>query len=203
MSDNSSSDDEFIPVGFNPEEFRQKRLQKLKSHGSVLAPKKQTNTQSNIPIELQYESLLNSASEKLPEKKTGHSKMKLPLEVRREVNKTSINVIEIAEMLNREPEHIMKYLMSELSTTGSFNKEGKLLLKGIFLKSQIQDILRMYIEYFIVCGSCDNVEDTVIEKENRLYFLKCKKCGGKKYVGNIMEGYKTKGEAKPKVRGFL
>lgn len=170
---------------------------------SVLVKKKVEHI-NELPEELKHNNLLKRAMHILRSNGNTQAKMKLPLEVKREVgNKTMINLNEVADVINRDPEHINKYLFSELPTSGSVNKEGKLIMKGNFLKAQIQDVLRLYIEHFIVCGSCDAVQNTSMVRENKLYFLKCKNCGASKCVGNIVEGFKSKGKVRPKLRGLI
>ncbi|ELA47810.1 hypothetical protein VCUG_00652 [Vavraia culicis subsp. floridensis] len=193
-----------LPLGFDPQEFRKKREEKLKMAKSVLIKKKEVEHVQNLPDELTYNNLLKRAMHILKSNDNTQAKMKLPLEVKREFgNKTMINLVEIAKILNRDPDHIKKYLFSELATSGSVNIEGKLLMKGNFLKAQIQDVLRLYIEHFIVCASCDAVLNTNIVRENKLYFLRCKNCGASRYVGNIVEGFKSKGKVRPKLRGLI
>ena len=88
-------------------------------------------------------------------------------------------------------------------TTGSVNKDGKLLLKWSLKRSEMQEIIRRYIEHLIVCKICESAEDTDIIREKKLYFLKCSKCGGTRCVWNVVEGITTKGKANLQLRGML
>lgn len=200
----NDSDSELAPLGFNPQEFRRKREEKMRMVRNVQAKLSDVDDGSKLPAELAYINLLKRAVHILKNSDNKQSKMKLPLEVKRELgNKTMINLFEIADVLKRDPEHIKRYLFSELATNGSINIDGKLIMKGNFLKAQIQDVLRLYIEHFIACASCDSVLNTSIVKDNKLYFLKCHNCGASRYVGNIVEGFKSKGKMKPKLRGLI
>ncbi|KRH92108.1 Translation initiation factor 2, beta subunit (eIF-2beta) [Pseudoloma neurophilia] len=203
--DSSSEESDFdCPIGFDPSNILKQRDQKFPTAKSVLVRKKETETQHDIPEELKYENLLKRAVHILKNNDNTQAKIKLPLEVKREYgNKTVMNLVEIAKILKRDPEHIKKYLFSELTTSGSVNAKGQLIMKGNFTKTKIQDVLRLYIEYFMVCTSCDAVLNTQIVKENRMYNLKCFNCGATKYVGNIVEGFKSKGKVNPKLRGLI
>lgn len=202
----SSSEEEFEELGINLKEFARKRQSRLGIRRSM--PTQQSNTTKSaeeLPNELEYISLLRHAMTVLKKDKDSSAtgRMKLPLEVKREARKTSVNIVEIAEALDRQVEHLVKFISNELMTTGSVNKDGKLLLKGSFIRSEIQEILRRYIEHFVVCKICESVEDTDIVRDKKLYFLKCSKCGGARCVGNVVEGITTRGKAKPQLRGML
>lgn len=203
-SSDSDSDSCEMPIGFNPGDILKQRDRRFPSARSVLVRKQEIETQSDLPEELKYENLLKRAVHILKNNDNTQAKIKLPLEVKREYgNKTLMNLMEIAKILNRDPDHIKKYLFSELATSGSVNAKGELLMKGNFTKPKIQDVLRLYIEHFMVCTSCDAVLNTQIVKENRLYVLKCSNCGSSRYVGNIVEGFKSKGKVNPKLRGLI
>ncbi|XP_029161626.1 eukaryotic translation initiation factor 2 subunit beta-like [Nylanderia fulva] len=170
----SSESEDLTPVGFDPQAFRKQREKKIGRKAVVMSQQKTHQQQSNLPEQLQYINLLKRAMEILNKNKKDSfqdSKMKLPLEVKRESStKTSMNLVEISKLLKRDEDHLMKFILNELSTTGSINQEGKLLMKGLFLKAQVQDVLRMYVEHFVVCKGCENVDETIIVKENKLYF---------------------------------
>ncbi|KAG5860008.1 translation initiation factor 2 subunit beta [Encephalitozoon hellem] len=202
-SDSSSSDLE--ELGVNLKEFAKKRQSRLGIARTGQNHAGPTPHVGDIPSELEYDTLLRCAMMVLKKgKELGEStRIKLPLDVKREARKTSINIAEVSGVLNRPVDHLVSFLCSELMTTGSVNKDGKLLLKGMFIRSEVQEVLRRYIEHFVVCKICESVEDTDIVRDKRLYFLKCSKCGGARCVGNAVEGITTKGKAKPQLRGML
>lgn len=200
----SSSSDEFENLGMNLREFAKKRQAKVGSRRPG-TPTEDTSTVDGIPKELDYVKLLNLAMQQLKRDKDAEmgGRMRISLDVRREGRKTSVNIEEIAYSLNRTKEHLVNFICNELLTTGSVNKDGRLLLAGVFLRSAIQEIIRRYIEHFVVCKVCESVGDTEIVREKKLFFLKCSKCGGARCVGNAVEGLTTKGKAKPQLRGLL
>lgn len=195
----SQESSDFAPVGFDGEEFK-----KLRDLTIGVRPKQNrpaAHKQSDIPPQLTYEGMLKSALSIL-KKSDATPRLKLALEVRRENRKTLVNANDIARTLNRDPDHLIRFLLAELATTGSVNKEAKLMMKGVFLKNQIQEVLRMYVEQYVVCASCEST-DTEIVKENKLFFLSCAGCKSRKYVGNVAEGPKKKEGVKPQIRGMI
>jgi translation initiation factor 2 subunit 2 len=199
----SSSSDEFEELGINMKEFARKRQERLGARRTT-APVQREVWAIGLPKELEYMSLLNHAMEVLERDRDGEGmQVKIPLEVRRESRKTTVNVAVVAEGLNREVEQLVKYITGELGVEGSVNKEGRLVLKGVFIRSEIEDVLRRYIEHFVVCKICSNAHGTEIVKDKKLYFLRCGKCGGGRCIGNIVEGLRARGKVKPQLRGFL
>lgn len=179
-SDSSSSeDDNFKPFGFDPSKFRRQRSAQVPSMTK-------TKPIHNTSI-LDYPYLLQRAIHILQTKNTKSDMIKLPLEVRREGQKTAINITTISEALNRDQSHLMLFVLNELLTTGSANMEGKLLMKGNFIKQQVQDVLRDYVGMYVVCKSCESLE-TVLKKENKLCFVRCKGCGSSRTVASLKEG---------------
>lgn len=175
MHSSESESDDCIPIGFDSVSFRQK-LQKRQ----VQKP--------TTPYDLTYDMLVDhgyKVLKQMREKESSCETMKLNLEVKREgSNKTSVNIVVIANNVNRDVEHVTKYITQETLTSGSINIEGKLLLRGNFTKMQIQDILRKYLEIYVACRGCAKL-DTVLEKEKRLWFVKCVKCGSSRTVPNL------------------
>ena len=58
--------------------------------------------------------------------------------------------------------------------TGYKNANGHLILKGLKMtwRWRMGDVLRKYIKYFVRCRTCKS-PDTTLNKQDRLYFLKC------------------------------
>ncbi|RVD90962.1 eukaryotic translation initiation factor [Tubulinosema ratisbonensis] len=177
------ADDEFVPVGFDINEFESRS--DSESYDDQL-----TNLdERGFPKQLQYKYLLDKAMKEL-DKLRGptNQQSKIPLDVRREGGKITFNLKEVSAHLNREEDHLKMFILSELNTSGNVNSEGRLSIKGRFTKKQLQDTIRDYIDQFVVCKSCFKTDDTIIYKENRMYFLKCNLCNAIRHVGSISEG---------------
>lgn len=200
MSSSSEEQDneDFIPLGIS-----MLNLGSNKKPTSVMAQKIKEDS-SGLPPSLQYFNLLNKAMEILNRTREEESeRLKLRLSVVRKNRRTYVNIVEVANRLNRQPEHLMHFIAKSLYTDGSINKEGQLVLTGSYLQSAIEKVLRQFIELYVVCKSCENVEETYIVKENKLYFLKCDKCKGSRCVGNVIDGFTFKGTPQAKLRGLI
>lgn len=198
MSSSESNDEDYVPFGFSMLSINSK-----KPTAPVMAPKVQEES-NELPPSLQYYNLLSRAMEQLNRNKEEESeKLKLGLSVLRKSRKTYINIVKIAQQLNRQPEHLSHFLSKNLLTEGSINKEGQLVLNGSFLQSAIEKALRQFIELYVVCKACESVDETYICKENKLYFLKCDKCKSSRCVGNAIEGFTLKESGSSKLRGLI
>jgi len=125
----------------------------------------------------------------------------VPPSVHREGNKKTIfaNVAEICKRMHRQPEHVISFLFAELGTTGSVDGEKRLVIKGRFQPKQLENVLRRYIVEYVTCKTCKS-PDTVLTKENRLYFMTCESCGSKRSVSAIKTGFQAQiGKRKKKV----
>jgi len=65
-----------------------------------------------------------------------------------------------------------------------------LVLKGRFQPKGIENILRNYINEYVLCASCGSAE-TFLKKDSltRLFFLLCKRCKASRSVNQIKQGY--------------
>ncbi|CAO3591475.1 unnamed protein product [Absidia cylindrospora] len=116
----------------------------------------------------------------------------VPPSIHREGNKKTIfaNVADISKRLHREPEHVIQFLFAELGTTGSVDGAQRLIIKGRFQQKQIENVLRRYIVEYVTCKTCKS-PDTIMTKDNRLYFVQCESCGSTRSVTAIKTGFKA------------
>mmetsp|Transcript_23094 Transcript_23094/g.54748 ORF Transcript_23094/g.54748 Transcript_23094/m.54748 type:complete len:190 (+) Transcript_23094:849-1418(+) len=101
-----------------------------------------------------------------------------------------MNFMETCQKLNREKEHLLLYISSELGAFASVQNGGGLVLKGRFQPKGIENILRNYIREYVLCGSCRSAE-TILKKDSltRLFFLLCERCKASRSVNPIRQGY--------------
>jgi len=100
------------------------------------------------------------------------------------------NFAENCKQINRDPEHVFQFVITELGTEASINGTGGLLLKGKYLPKYIESLLRKYIAGYITCNMCRS-PNTELSKDpvTRLHFLHCKNCGSLKSVAPIKSGF--------------
>ena len=126
-----------------------------------------------------YKKLLGRAYKNLPEVKKESGRFETP-KVKGHVqgNKTVIiNFMTIVNVLRREPQHLLKYLLRELATPG--NLEGQRLILGRKISSSlINSKIQQYVNDFVLCPECKK-PDTQLKKEERVTTIKCMACGAK------------------------
>jgi len=145
-----------------------------------------------------YEELLNRVfnimREKNPDMITGEKRkfvMKPPQVNRVGTKKTSFsNFADICKLLRRQEKHLLNFLLIELGTSGSLDINHQLTIKGKFQQKQIENVLRRYIKEYVTCHTCRS-PDTTLNKEERLYFLKCEACGATCSVASIKSGFQA------------
>ncbi|KAG8891821.1 hypothetical protein FRC01_014499 [Tulasnella sp. 417] len=116
----------------------------------------------------------------------------VPPSIHREGNKKTIfaNVSEICKRMHREPDHVIQFLFAELGTNGTVDGSQRLVIKGRFQQKQIETVLRRYIVEYVTCKICKS-PDTLLSKENRLYFMTCQSCGSRRSVSAIKTGFQA------------
>ncbi|EAU83828.2 translation initiation factor [Coprinopsis cinerea okayama7 len=115
-----------------------------------------------------------------------------PPQLFREGNKKSIfaNVTEICKKMHRQPEHVIQFLFAEMGTTGSVDGAGRLVIRGRFQQKQIENVLRRYLVEYVTCKTCKS-PDTLLTKENRIFFVACESCGSRRSVNAIKSGFQA------------
>lgn len=129
---------------------------------------------------MDYKHLLQRARKNLPEKNGQSSERFEVPKVKGHVegNKTVIsNFSQIVSTLNREQDHVLKFLQRELATPAQV--DGQRLIFGRKLSSSlINSKIEEYAKNFVLCKECGK-PDTKIVREDHFKFLKCSACGAK------------------------
>eukprot|EP00924_Labyrinthula_sp_SR-Ha-C_P003082 snap_masked-scaffold_50-processed-gene-1.43-mRNA-1 protein AED:0.04 eAED:0.04 QI:0/-1/0/1/-1/1/1/0/218 len=105
------------------------------------------------------------------------------------------NFPEICKMMKREPEHVQRFFLAELGSTGSLDSNGRFTIKGKFTPKSIESLLRKYISGYVTCQMCRGVQ-TTLKRDNmsRMYFMHCASCGANRTVTAIKAGYHATGK---------
>ncbi|QRW13365.1 eukaryotic translation initiation factor 5 [Ceratobasidium sp. AG-Ba] len=116
----------------------------------------------------------------------------VPPSVHRDGNKKTVfaNIGEICKRMHRQPDHVIQFLFAELGTTGSVDGSQRLVIKGRFQPKQLENVLRRYIVEYVTCKTCKS-PDTILTKENRIYFMSCESCGSRRSVSAIKAGFQA------------
>jgi translation initiation factor 2 subunit 2 len=134
---------------------------------------------------MEYEKLLKIAMEKVPKDVVESSRFELPTAVSKvQGNRTTIsNFLKIADRLNRDTKHLMKFFDRELGTNGVLSEQSATFV-GRFSTNMINEKIRKYAEEFVICKECGK-PDTKLSKEDRLTIIKCTACGARRPARSI------------------
>ncbi len=88
----------------------------------------------------------------------------------------------IVDRLNREKDHVMKYLLREIGTAGHIDNNNRAQFKGDFSEDEFRTVLDAYVGEYVLCSECGR-PDTRLEKEDRTLMLRCDACGAFRPVG--------------------
>ncbi len=129
-----------------------------------------------------YETLLDRAIANLPDKETTDARFVIPEPKILVEGKTTIldNFNNIADVLNRDTDHLMKYLTREMGTAGKIEGQ-RAIFQGRFSKDLIKSNIEAYVEEFVICSECGR-PDTQLTKMDRIMVLKCAACGAHRPV---------------------
>jgi translation initiation factor 2 subunit 2 len=132
-----------------------------------------------------YDELLKRARSQIPEVTLKRERLEIPRLHHSVIGMRTIiyNFREIAETLNRDPQHMLKFLTREMATAATM-QESRAIFKGKFGQDTLQRLLQRYVESFLTCPICKS-PDTKIVKEKRLSFLVCEACGAKSPVAQL------------------
>ena len=127
-----------------------------------------------------YKKLLEKARKDLPEHVFQKERFEIPnVKGHIQGSRTVIsNFLQIANLLGREPEHMLKFVLRELATPGEIKKSGSVIVGSKVPASRINEKINQYANSFVFCYECGK-PDTKIEKEGNLSFIKCMACGAR------------------------
>ncbi|MDP3729032.1 MAG: translation initiation factor IF-2 subunit beta [bacterium] len=131
---------------------------------------------------MKYEEMLKLAKEKLPKVQSKSERFVVPkIQGHVEGNKTIIiNIFSIADLIARQPEHILKYLQRELATPGFFS-DKRLVFGRKLTSAMINEKMQSYVTTFVLCDQCSKPDTQLITEDGKL-IKKCTACGNKSLV---------------------
>ena len=120
---------------------------------------------------------LKNIQKNISSNKSSEDRFKLPeAEIFYEGNTTVIrNFDRISDAINRDSDHILKFLLGGLGTAGEI-KSGRVIFQGKIPARNIQDKLKEYIDTYVMCSEC-NRPDTHLVKQGRTLLIRCDACG--------------------------
>lgn len=132
-----------------------------------------------------YEELLEKAYKELPEESKEEFRFEIPT-VKGNVagNRTIVtNLPQIASAFRRPVEHLLKFLLRELATTGEM-KPGETIFMGKFRSEFLNQKIEKYAKEFVLCSQCRK-PDTHFEKKDNVTILICEACGARATIRTL------------------
>lgn len=90
------------------------------------------------------------------------------------------NFADIADTLNREQDHFMKYILGELGTAGKIDGT-RAVFNGKFELVQFETIVKNYVSDYVICSECGR-PDTILVMDKHILMLQCEACGAKRPI---------------------
>jgi translation initiation factor 2 subunit 2 len=136
-------------------------------------------------MDFNYDDLLKRACAQMPEVSEKKERIELP---RLYVNTVGMRTIisnfkEVSDVLDRDPQHILKFLTREMATAATFH-DSRAIFQGKFQRESFERLSQRYMESFVICPVCKR-PDTKVVKEKRLSFLSCHACGAKSSIKQL------------------
>jgi translation initiation factor 2 subunit 2 len=129
-----------------------------------------------------YKEMLERARSQFPQQVSEHKRFEIPRIRSSTIGMRTVihNFGEICNMLNREQDHLLKFLTREMATKAGL-EGGRAIFQGKFPSDTIDRLIERYVNEFVVCPVCKR-PDTKILKEKRFTFLKCDACGARSSI---------------------
>ena len=135
---------------------------------------------------MDYKKLLKKVRSELPDVVLTKERFEIP-KVRGHIqgNKTIIsNFFQIANLIGRDVNHMLKYLFKELAAYGE-TRNNLLILGRKISASNINEKIKKYVNEFVLCNECGK-PDTKLEKQGNVSIMRCLACGARKPVKTVL-----------------
>ena len=130
----------------------------------------------------EYTKLLDAAMAEIPKRSSSGERFEVPrIQGIRMGSRTIVqNFKEIADRMNRDPNHLLKFLSKELATAATTDGT-RAILQGVFKVESMNRLLNIYTQRFVICPVCKR-PDTKMDRQERYTVLTCEACGARSSV---------------------
>ncbi len=127
--------------------------------------------------DLDYKNLLKKVVDSTNKKELAEDRLKIPkADIFYEGNTSVIkNFDKISDILNRDPDVVLKFLLGSLGTAGELIGP-RAVFQGKIPTKNIHDRIKDYVDMFVICSEC-NRPDTHLVKQGRELLIRCDACG--------------------------
>lgn len=125
---------------------------------------------------------LDRALKQVPEIKGSGERFVVPEPKLLTEGKTTVleNFAVIVDKLNREPEHVFKFLLRELGTAGKMDGSRAIFQRKL-TTGVVNELINAYVKEYVTCSECGR-PDTHLIKSERVLTLRCDACGAHRPV---------------------
>ncbi len=125
---------------------------------------------------------LERAMGRLPASKGTEDRFVIPAPKIFYEGKTTVldNFTGIADALNRDPDHLMKFILQEMGTAGKIEGQHA-VFQGKFTEQSLERHIDSYVQEYVICSECHR-PDTQLIRSDRVLMLKCEACGAHRPV---------------------
>jgi len=125
---------------------------------------------------------LERAMGRLPASKGTEDRFVIPAPKIFYEGKTTVldNFAGIADALNRDPDHLMKFILQEMGTAGKIEGQHA-VFQGKFTEQSLERHIDSYVQEYVICSECHR-PDTQLIRSDRVLMLKCEACGAHRPV---------------------
>ncbi|MBT4165656.1 translation initiation factor IF-2 subunit beta [archaeon] len=129
-----------------------------------------------------YDKLLETAYKGIKPIEQSKERFNLPkIEGHNEGTKTILtNLPQIATYIRRDINHLLRFLLKELATSGAI-KQNRTILHRKINSQKINEKIDEYVKEFVICKECGKPDSELI-REKGFTFLHCLACGAKHSV---------------------
>ncbi|SEL71309.1 translation initiation factor 2 subunit beta (aeIF-2b) [Haloferax larsenii] len=133
-----------------------------------------------------YEDHLDRALSETPDTAERGDRFSVPDPVVRQEGNVTVyeNFADTHDTLAREPNHVLKFLQTEMGTSAQIDAAGRARLTGSFKQRRVADALDEYVESFVRCSECGS-PDTRFVTEQGAKVMKCDACGALSAIPDI------------------
>jgi len=129
-----------------------------------------------------YETMLDLALSKVKHKASDERFIVPGLQIISTKNKTIIkNLADIAKKIKREPKHILKFLIKKFAARAEILLSSDASFYQQINSGLIREAFSQYLKEYVICHTCGKY-DTVLEKREDFYALKCEACGAERLI---------------------
>ncbi len=127
-----------------------------------------------------YDKLLERLYSKVPKRVSKYERFEVPTVETIHIGSQTIikNFRDIVGVLRRDPRLVMRFLLRELATAGSYDEDSGMLAVNIRVSSVVLNkMIQMFTKQYVICPTCGRPDTRLKKLKSRAWILVCEACG--------------------------